>query len=241
MDTQTIRHLNRYNQEFYSRYGRSFARQREYFWPSWYVFIESSRLIGEHEKIRVLDVGCGSGRFAMFWSEVVSAEFEYTGVDISDEMLAEAKRLKEGVSFPVELMQLDVVEAILGDTFVVPNNPHLITLFGVLHHIPDAELRKKLLQNLVDALPVGGELWFTIWNPKRVGARHPQTREVLAENGDEIVGWQGDSEAERYVHWISENEENNIISSLSHVKVLEKWNQNTQGERGNICVILQKV
>lgn len=46
---------------------------------------------------RILDIGCGAGRDALLLPRV--GEFKYTGVDVSHEMLVEARKLAPGVSF----------------------------------------------------------------------------------------------------------------------------------------------
>lgn len=241
MQAKTIRELNQYNHRFYSQYGESFAHQREYFWPSWSRFLQLSVVLKNTRSVNVADVGCGSGRFALFLHQQLSLPFSYIGCDVSEELLAVAHRQLQDTVLPHRLYQTDIVEELLEDTFSLPGEPHIIALFGVLHHIPDHGLRKQFLRSLIYSLPSSGELWLTLWNPRRTGVREPAEKQQFSSSGDVLVGWQGEPNAERYVHWISEEEETDLLSSLPQSRVVSKWVQDSRGERGNICLLIQKI
>ncbi len=238
MDDAHIRTLNKYNQVFYDRFGTSFARQREYFWPSWYEFAAGSRRADSQTPQVVTDIGCGSGRFALFWENELDASLAaYHGVDASAPLLQVAREQLKDLRAPVSLHEQDIVEAILDGSFSPPKSD-VFVLFGVLHHIPNQEVRCRLLQILETSLSEHGEIWCTLWNPERVGGKKMAVKEQLDES-TALLGWQHESDALRYVHWISPEEEDELIGSLSHTKVLRRWEQNEPGERGNICFILQ--
>jgi SAM-dependent methyltransferase len=50
---------------------------------------EIQEIASEHEKLSLLDIGCGTGNYSIALADVFSLEF--TGVDISEEMLGKAK------------------------------------------------------------------------------------------------------------------------------------------------------
>lgn len=231
MTDEKIRRLNRYNQSFYSDYGTAFARSREYFWPSWYTFLQHSDC-NDIRGIQVADIGCGSGRFALFLEDQWAFPFTYWGTDVSQVLLDVAQSDLMGRSFEFVLLQQDIVENILDSSLQIPSRIDLAVLFGVLHHIPGQKTRITLLQAIWERLEVGGELWFTIWSPLKA-------KDATAP--DVLLGWHEDPTAERYVHWLSEVEETEILQALSHSQILARWYENRQGERGNICLLLKKL
>lgn len=160
-------------------------------------------------------------------------------MDISPVLLAVAEEQLASSEIAYELQEIDIVERLLQHDFQLPPNTHVATLFGVLHHIPGKETRQRLLQVLIQQLPPKGEIWLTIWNPGRVSGKKNRSALDLGNN-DHLLGWQHEVDAQRFVHWISAEEEASLLKSLSSVKVVARWEVNTPGERGNICLLLQK-
>jgi len=230
MTDAEIRRLNRFNQSFYSNFGTAFARSREYFWPSWSQFVHHSHGI-QHSEIRVADIGCGSGRFALFLEEQRSLPFWYWGTDVSQVLLDIAHKDLNGRSFEFTLLQQDIVENLLDTALQIPSKIDIAVLFGVLHHIPGQQTRIALLQAIWDQVAVGGEVWLTIWSP-------PQAKDSTDQ--DSFLGWRDEPSAQRYVHWLSQNEVAELVHSLPQAKMVARWYENSQGERGNICILLQK-
>lgn len=116
---------------------------------------------------RLLDLGCGTGRLCR---RLASKGHQYTGVDLSDEMLAEAQRRAAGVSPPVELSEAHTNPP--GDSrpsfaYVKGNlvDPNLLEgqtfdyaacLFSTLGMIRGAENRAQVVANAYRLLRPGG-------------------------------------------------------------------------------------
>lgn len=97
---------------------------------------------------RALDAGCGSsGRFIQ---RMLDEGFETEGVDISAEMIAEARRRHPEVRF--ELADLAA--------WSKPGRYRLITAWDSTFHLPP-ELHEPALANLAGSLVPGGILLFT--------------------------------------------------------------------------------
>jgi len=213
--------LRAVNRRFYRERASEFSRTRERPWSGWEgILARAGALLPEHP--RVLDVGCGNGRFARFLEERLGRTFDYYGIDESPLGLAEArKRLpsRDNVVF----VEADFLEAPLPE-----REFDLLVLFGVLHHVPGRANRIGLLTRLSRLLAPGGLLAFSIWR----FARYPRFQKKIVpwdefraltgieidvddlEPGDHILTWGGAPPALRFCHAMSEEEEGDLARSL---------------------------
>jgi len=131
--------------ETYNQIGEKFSITRAKIWPE-FKFLKN--LVKENQK--VLDIGCGNGRF----SELFSDSVKYIGVDISEKMLAIAKEryprrkfiLFDGLNLPFADESFDLVICI-----------------AVFHHLPSEELRQVFLKEIKRVLKKEGKLVLTVW------------------------------------------------------------------------------
>jgi len=217
MNRDTRRRLDELNDRFYRERAAAFGQTRDHPWPGWTRVLERLTSPAGGAPLRVLDVGCGNGRFGRFLAASAKAPVDYTGIDRSEPLLAEARdRLADAPLASVRLALLDAV-ARPGD---LPRGPfELIVLFGVLHHIPGHAARDALLADLAARLTEGGLLALTIWRfgdaerfeRRRIdwadynaSADEPIDADQL-EDGDHLLGF-GDGGPPRYCHHMSEAE-----------------------------------
>lgn len=125
---------------------------------------------GEH----VLDVGCGTGETAGDLAREVTPGGSVTGLDISDLMLAEARRHNQGHDVPVQFHAADAqTHAFDDDAFDL-----VFSRFGVMFF----ENSVAAFANLARALKPQGRLTFACWQsvdrngwvhlPRDIVARH---------------------------------------------------------------------
>jgi len=204
MTPETSRALARINQRFYRSHARLFASKRDRPWPGMERILDELR----EAPRRVLDVGCGHGRFAQLLRERGSAA-SYCGVDASAQLLAIARERNDLVA-SAEFLQLDAIEA----AHEIPRGPFdLVGVFGVIHHVPGEAARIALLRALAARLAPGGTLAVAFWrttadeNPdRRVPWQSAGIDERELEPGDRLLRFGSDPAVFRFSHFADEAE-----------------------------------
>ncbi len=235
MDEKTRRALNAINRHFYQHHAERFSETRSKPWQGWDYVVRRllERSVGKPaEPLRVLDVGCGNGRFGELLHQKFPRAVEYLGIDSSAPLLEHARaRLQGRGDWDVEFVQHDFVEAGLAE--VVGERFDLVVLFGVLHHIPGAEVRQRLVGELLGSLAPGGEVVLSVWRfaedpryERRVVSWEEHNAwvresgvgvEMLVdagevEEGDVLLRWGGrESSWWRYCHAVGEGELGELV------------------------------
>jgi SAM-dependent methyltransferase len=229
MDTQTIKKLNQLNQDFYQQTAECFSQTRQNPWHGWHNLLPFIEQIEKNKKdFKVLDLGCGNGRFGVFLKDHLdSSQFFYFGIDSSQELLniANQQLSQEEINFKLE--QIDLVSRLLDNKPIVENKFDLIVGFGLVHHLPGLQLRQKLFEVINKNLTDIGFGVLTLWqfgqkprfkrkgvDPKNVGINP----EMLDDN-DYILDWQRGTKAYRYCHFVNQKEQERLVenSNLSLV------------------------
>lgn len=209
MKLKTIQSIKALNSRFYQIVAGEFASSREYFWEGWYELVASSEVFSK-PYLNVLDLGCGTARFAQFLAQEVQQikhnKVAYRGVDFSNELLVRAVQPCSIDSYT--LLHSDILNSI-------PNSKYnLIVLFAVMHHIPSVAAREQLLNRVAHNLAPGGVVCLTTWNflenerwqsrfiePVRIGVDPADL-----DSGDYILDWRRGMHAFRYCHAFTEGE-----------------------------------
>jgi SAM-dependent methyltransferase len=100
---------------------------------------------------RVLDVGCGVGR----WSRLLAARGAHvTGIDLSPTMIAQAKHraARAGLTHQCRFIRQDLAALDAGSRF------DLVLGVTVLQHILDADALRSAVQRMTDHLADGGRM-----------------------------------------------------------------------------------
>ncbi|MBI4928288.1 MAG: class I SAM-dependent methyltransferase [Anaerolineae bacterium] len=237
MQPETVARLLEINRIFYSRFGPSFAATRRRLQNGVRRVLQEHLLEGNW-----LDLGCGSGALATAWLAERRSGC-YIGVDQSAELLAEA-RSSVGNAPGVEFHQADLagdVWANLAQGIALTG----VTAFAVLHHLPSAELRVRLLRRVADLLPPGG--WFIHsewqfqhdpkWLARQVAWSQAGLQEEDVEAGDTLLDWRfslpnGPEETGlRYVHLFSREE---LADLAACAGFLVRWEFSSDGHCGQL-------
>jgi SAM-dependent methyltransferase len=230
MDEKTVRTLNAINRSFYRDAAAEFSATRRDPWPGWERLLP---LIEEHlsgRDLRVLDVGCGNGRFAAFLARALPAtcaSLRYCGIDTSAPLLSEV-RARCLPFAEVETRLADVVETPI-EELLAARRFSLIAVFGVLHHVASEVRRRRLLRSLAGRLEPGGLLALAIWrfeaferfrgksrSWEEFNATAAETVDLTQlEAGDRLLPWGEDGSRVRYCHFADEEETARLVQAAS--------------------------
>ncbi len=132
-------------QEDYNLISSPFATARDKLWPEMKFLFDEAK-----KEEKVLDLGCGNGRFSKYLEEV-----DYVGIDFSEKLIEEAKKRFSEKNF------------LVGDAVNLPfENEFFDKIYGVaiIHHIPSAKYRLKVFLEAKRVLKKDGVLFLTAWN-----------------------------------------------------------------------------
>jgi len=181
--------LNKLNRDFYLKTQEYFNTSRQFYWHGWKKLLPYL----QGRTLKVLDLGCGNGRFAKWLSQY--RKIEYTGLDQNQYLLNQipfGQKINQDITKPWDLKE----------------KFDLIVLMAVLHHIPGKTNRFNLLKKAKQLLNDNGLLIFTCWNfdPKKIVTN-------LGRN-DFLLSWKKNISALRYVHKFSDTEISWLIKNL---------------------------
>lgn len=203
MDNALVNSLNELNKKFYSITAEDFSDSRGFYWAGWEKLLPALRELGA--PIKVLDLGCGNGRFYEF---LISNDFdvEYLGVDNSPELLEIARNKHKQAKF-------EDFDLINDNWKYLDRDFDLIVAFGVFHHIPGENERLRVLEHINKSLSSHGLFVGTFWQFDRSPSLmkrvvNPQIAGLNSqlEDGDYILDWQRGESAYRYAHLYGKKE-----------------------------------
>jgi SAM-dependent methyltransferase len=87
-------------QSFYNSEAKKYAETRKKFWHEEKAILGAiTPLFEQKEKVRILEFGCGSGRFATLLNQNFAGKFDYVGIDLSEELLSYASKDNPNLTF----------------------------------------------------------------------------------------------------------------------------------------------
>jgi SAM-dependent methyltransferase len=229
VDTRTRQQLLRLSTDFYRAHATGFDASRGHQpWPGWERLLEWLPEPGA-TTLSILDVGCGNARLATFLAGA-GHRLRYVGVDANSALLDAAReRLAPELVNQVELVESDFL-ATSSPGESLPRGPFdLVALFGVLHHVPGRDWRRRLVRELVDRAAPGGLVAIAAWQfagRERFERRRVDWRDMAPiggetidpsqlEDGDTLLRFGPDPEMPpRYCHQVADREMDDIGTDL---------------------------
>jgi len=145
-------------ESFYNSEAKKYAETRKKFWHEEKVILDAiTPLFENKDKVRVLEFGCGSGRFATLLNQNFPDKFDYVWIDLSDELLSYASTANPNLTF----FQWDITKLIKKfdqESF------DLIVWTSSFQHIPTNKERSFLMKNFYRLLDYDGMLLMTNWS-----------------------------------------------------------------------------
>lgn len=228
MDTQFADSLIASLEQDYDRIADHFSQTRHQPWPEFSVLANILQTGNS-----LLDVGCGNGRLAEFVKKIKG--IKYTGTDLSQGLLAHAKR-----QYP----EYDFVHASMLNLPFPSDTFDGVSSIAALQHVPSKTYRVQALAEMYRIAKPTATLYMLNWNlyqdvlPNYFSAAKAEFG-TQWEPGDALVPWknaQGQVQAQRYYHGFSIDELTDICEEVGwHVQQCEL------GESGrNIITVAKK-
>ncbi|MCC7359875.1 MAG: class I SAM-dependent methyltransferase [Anaerolineales bacterium] len=192
MDLAVAQRLAALNQAFYEDHAEDFADTR----PRLPAGV--SRVLGRVARgTRVLEVGCGDGKVGRALARAGAAG--YLGLDVSEAMLARARRYTGAEALPVPLafQRADLMDPAWPGA--LPAQPFdWVLAFGVFHHLPGAARRAQVFGALAARLAADGHLALANWqftrserlSKRQVGWEAVGLTVADVEPGDALLPWE---------------------------------------------------
>ncbi len=249
MNTETAHILVDITDDFYRREAKSFSQTRQNAWAGW------TRVLDEVSDVcipgmNVLDLGCGNLRFERFLTSADGLNScDFTAYAI-DNCVPLVQHELNDVKADVHFQNLDISDALLrganlADAIEAPLCD-LTVAFGFFHHVPGGNNRMSLLKTLIDKTRQGGYVVVSFWqflNSEKLRTKAEETtaRGCAAvgididalDEGDYLLGWQQDPDVFRYCHHFSEDEIDELASTVS-ARAREVARFSADGETDNL-------
>ena len=254
MDSKTVSALARLNTGFYDRFAESFSRTRQAPSKGW------ARVLETWQRSRpgptadaaasILDLGCGNGRFGLWLGEVLDRPHDYTGVDSSSRLIEIGRStLADRRGGRTELIVADLVFDSL-DEHLGASTFDLVTLFGLLHHVPSLVRRRSLLESLEQRLAPDGMMALTFWqfaDHERFQGRFVDWEEynrsasepidpTALDPGDHLLRWE--ETAWRDCHYAAPEEAAELVGSLN-LETVDSFRADGAGGNLNLYYLLR--
>jgi tRNA (uracil-5-)-methyltransferase TRM9 len=230
MEEEIERRLLALNRSFYERLALPFAQTRERAQPGFARLLEYM----PQPCSRVLDVGCGEGRFGRFLS-ARGFTGSYLGLDFSEALLVRA-----ATALPETFDSAFLVRDLAGHAALSGlGGFDLIVCLAVLQHIPGRENRVRLMREMAQHLAPGGHVFLSTWQfmdserqrRKLVRWQDAGLDPERMEPGDHLLSWQSGGYGYRYVAHIDATETHRLVSTAGLGMVAQF---RSDGREGNL-------
>ncbi|MAJ59613.1 MAG: hypothetical protein CBC48_06300 [bacterium TMED88] len=251
MNAQTRQQLRDLNRLFYRQTADTFAETRNHPWPGWDRIPLPN--LPQGRRFRILDVGCGNGRFAVALHGRLAGPFQYFGLDDSPLMISLAQpALAHLKDVEAQWIQADALAETPGDDW--PNTSFdWVVAFGLIHHVPGLAQREQFVKQLAERVAPGGQLVIAAWqfaDQERFEGRtlewsslhdagHPAVEPSQVDPGDYLLGFGSPNQALRYCHHCDEDELN-ALSQSSELEEIARFSADGRSQNLNRYLVLKR-
>lgn len=252
MTPQTEQKIIAVNKKFYDTIGRYWNQNPEYIWDGWVKLTHHLASIisqKKHEKVRVLDVGAGNGRFYWFLKrEFPDVDFEYIAMDFSDFGSEPNQNISE-ISFHF----LDILHENWG---FEKEYFDIVVAMGFIHHIPGERLLNRFMDQFSNALKPGGVGVVTTWQYMRLERLKKRVidsekRKKILEDlhileselrpGDNFLDWVQYEYGVRFSHYFSHEEMQEIFADYPALNLLDTFLSDDREQNRNEYFVCKKI
>lgn len=199
--------------DLYSTYAQEFSHTRQAPWDGWKQLL---KYIQKDPLPKILDLGCGNGRFLKYLVNSQIRIGEFVGVDNSSELLQMTdefmdKARSDNTLSKFQLINLDFENLNWGTE--IKGQFDFIAAFGITHHLQKPESRKKFFETVNFLLKQDGYFAVTFWDflDKQRYANKLKPLTVEGSKNDFEMSF-GNNGAKRFCHFYNPLE----IIELTH-------------------------
>jgi tRNA (uracil-5-)-methyltransferase TRM9 len=243
MTTTTEQTIIKLNKDFYDNISKYWNSDPNYYWTGWYKLLPYlQEKINTGAPIKILDLGCGNGRFLSF----LHANFPnnksifYTGVDNSDYAKIDTS-LYSSIKF--NFLERDLLK----EDWDIGESYDIVAAFGIIHHIPGERLLLQFFNNLQKVLAIDGLGVITTWQYMRLERLKKrlikdQDKKILLEKlsieknelrqGDNFLDWIKGDYGIRFSHFFEEAEVLEVLEKFS-LKIVEVYLDDDKNQNRN--------
>lgn len=226
--------------DLYSTYAQEFSNTRQAPWDGWKHLLKYLKDV-PHPKI--LDLGCGNGRFLKY---LINSEIDigaYVGIDNSSELLKMTdefmdKTRKSNNLSKFQLLNIDFENLNWGTE--VTDQFDFIGAFGITHHLKSVESRKKFFETVNYLLKPGGFFAVTFWEflklERYANKITPVTIDGSKNDFEMTFGTNG---AKRFCHYYNPLEIIEYTHNLPF-KQIEEFNEDGVENNQNHYIVYRK-
>jgi len=201
MDQKTAKKIIAETAHAYDKISARFSQTRQHNWDDIKSLVEIHVKPGDN----LVDLGCGNGRLISILPELI----HYQGIDISEKLIAEAKKLHPKHDFKV------------GNLLALPypdSSQDVAIALASLNHIPSDKFRQQAIKEIRRILIPGGIFIMSNWNLLQDKYRQYIGQDPDLDPNDALIPWkdnQGNILAQRYYHQFSLEEIEQLLSGFT--------------------------
>lgn len=238
MENSVRQKLLALNRQFYQTVADEFHRTRLGWTPGLLRILQHIPPGTKQRPTRVLDVGCGNGRYAQVLDER-GTPTEYTGVDGNARLLALAvQNTADLVHTKTRFLQANLADpdwwaVLASESFRFD----VVMCLATMHHLPSYSLRLRVLQDFCTLSQKSVILSFwQFLSSERLAAKCLDWTTVGlspddVEPGDALMPWKAGREAVRYVHQVDVTELQRLADDAG-LSIVETFR--ADGKEGNL-------
>lgn len=231
-------------QYFYDCEAKKYYETRKKKWQEWENVLKIlEKLSIESRKLRILELGCGSGRFVELLINWLNSledvggkdiKIEYVGVDLSKELLKYAEKIvkssADGLNVVFEFYQWDMIDFLESEK---QENYDLVVGFASIQHLTSWKERLLLMKMVYRVLKYDGSFLMINWRMSKWFICKYWKNIVLwviqMRWRDVLVPWVSNGKRyDRFYHLFGKKElEKLALYSGLKIKELEMWERNS--------------
>jgi cyclopropane fatty-acyl-phospholipid synthase-like methyltransferase len=216
--------------DLYTKYADDFSSTRQAPWNGWNEIVGSLPT-----NAKILDLGCGNGRFLKFFISRKIRFLEYVGIDNSQDMLDIAQSNSKTYMGNIKFITVDLNKRNWGQ--IENDNYNVIVAFGIFHHLKSEFARMNFFRKIDKIITNDGIAIVTFWMFLREARLKNKIVENLG-NSDYILSF-GKKGAKRFVHFTGEEEIEKYISK-TNLQINRQFYSDGSNNRLNFYVLFTK-